>query len=104
MPRIIKSDGSREPFNDEKLQAGLRKSLEKRPVGIELVEAAVNRIKATLRAGGEREITSRIVGEEVMRELRELDEVAFVRFASVYRSFKDLDEFRQEIERLSKSN
>lgn len=104
MPRIIKGDGSREPFNDEKLLAGLQKALEKRPVGIELLEAAVNRIKANLRAGGEREIPSRTVGEEVMRELRELDEVAFVRFASVYRSFKDLDEFRQEIERLSSGN
>lgn len=104
MPRIIKDDGSREPFNDEKLLAGLQKALEKRPVGIELLEAAVNRIKAKLRAGGEREIPSRTVGEEVMRELRELDEVAFVRFASVYRSFKDLDEFRQEIERLSSGN
>lgn len=104
MPRIIKSDGSREPFNDEKLHSGLQKALEKRPVSIESVDAAVNRIKAKLRSGGEREIPSRILGEEVMRELRELDEVAFVRFASVYRSFKDLDEFRQEIERLSKGS
>lgn len=102
MPRIIKSDGSHEPFNDEKLLAGLQKALEKRPVSIESVDAALNRIKAKLRAGGEREIPSRTVGEEVMRELRDLDEVAFVRFASVYRSFRDLDEFRQEIERLSK--
>ena len=101
MPRLIKSDGSREPFNDDKLMAGLQKALEKRPVSIELVEAAIIRIKAKLRAGGEREIPSRTVGEEVMRELRDLDEVAFVRFASVYRSFKDLEEFRQEIERLS---
>ncbi len=104
MPRIIKSDGSREPFNDDKLLAGLQKALEKRPVAIEQLEAAVNRIKARLRAGGEREIASRQVGEAVMQELRELDEVAFVRFASVYRSFRDLDEFRQEIERLSKGN
>ena len=104
MPRIIKSDGSREPFNEEKLRDGLQKALEKRPVGIERVEAAVNRIKAELRAGGEREIPSREVGEAVMKELRDLDEVAFVRFASVYRSFRDLDEFRQEIERLSKSS
>lgn len=104
MPRIIKSDGSHEPFNDEKLLAGLQKALEKRPVSVESVDAALNRIKAKLRAGGEREIPSRMVGEEVMRELRDLDEVAFVRFASVYRSFRDLDEFRQEIERLSKGN
>jgi len=104
MPRIIKTDGSREPFNDDKLLAGLQKALEKRPVGIERVEASVNRIKAKLRAGGEREIASRQVGEAVMQELRELDEVAFVRFASVYRSFRDLEEFRQEIERLSKGD
>ena len=102
MPRIIKQGGIREPFNEDKLLAGLTKALEKRPVGIEKVEEAINRIKTTLRATGEREIPSRDVGEEVMKELRELDEVAFVRFASVYRSFKDLNEFRQEIDRLSK--
>ncbi len=104
MPRIIKSDGSREPFHEEKLRDGLQKALEKRPVSVELVEAAINRIKGELRAGGEREIPSVIVGEAVMKELRELDEVAFVRFASVYRSFKDLEEFRQEIERLSRAS
>jgi len=104
MPRIIKQGGIREPFNEDKLLAGLTKALEKRPVGIEKVEEAINRIKTTLRATGEREIPSRDVGEEVMKELRELDEVAFVRFASVYRSFKDLNEFRQEIDRLSKDS
>ena len=104
MPRIIKQGGIREPFNEDKLLAGLTKALEKRPVGIEKVEEAINRIKTTLRATGEREILSRDVGEEVMKELRELDEVAFVRFASVYRSFKDLNEFRQEIDRLSKDS
>ncbi len=104
MPRIIKQDGIREPFNEEKLQAGLANALEKRPVSIENLEEAINRIKAHLRATGEREIPSRVLGEQVMKELRELDEVAFVRFASVYRSFKDLDEFRQEIDRLSKDN
>ena len=104
MPRIIKQGGIREPFNEDKLLAGLTKALEKRPVGIEKVEEAINRIKTTLRATGEREIPSRHVGEEVMKELRELDEVAFVRFASVYRSFKDLNEFRQEIDRLSKDS
>ena len=104
MPRIIKQGGIREPFNEDKLLAGLTKALEKRPVGIEKVEEAINRIKTTLRATGEREIPSRDVGEEVMKELRELDEVAFVRFASVYRSFKDLNEFRQEIDRLSRDS
>ena len=102
MPRIIKQDGIREPFNEDKLLAGLTKALEKRPVGIEKVEAAIGRIKANLRSTGEREIQSRDVGEQVMKELRDLDEVAFVRFASVYRSFKDLNEFREEIDRLSK--
>ncbi len=104
MPRIIKQNGIREPFNEDKLMAGLTKALEKRPVGIEKVEEAITRIKAHLRGTGEREISSRIVGEQVMKELRELDEVAFVRFASVYRSFKDLNEFRQEIDRLSRDN
>jgi len=104
MPRIIKTDGVREPFNEDKLMAGLHKALEKRPVGIEKVEEAVSRIKAHLRSTGEREIPSRDVGEQVMKELRQLDEVAFVRFASVYRSFKDLNEFRQEIDRLSQDS
>lgn len=101
MPRVIKAGGIREPFNEDKMTAGLMKALEKRPVSIERVEEAVTKIKASLRATGEREIESRTVGELVMSQLRDLDEVAFVRFASVYRSFKDLDEFRQEIDRLS---
>ena len=88
-------------FNEDKLIAGLSKALEKRPVSIEKLEEAVTRIKANLRSTGEREVRSRDVGEEVMKELRNLDEVAFVRFASVYRSFKDLNEFREEIDRLS---
>jgi transcriptional repressor NrdR len=104
MPRIIKTDGIREPFNEDKLMMGLTKALEKRPVSIEKVEEAITRIKASLRSSGEREIQSRAVGERVMIELRDLDEVAFVRFASVYRSFKDLDEFRAEIDRLSEDN
>ena len=104
LPWFINQGVIREPFNEDKLLAGLTKALEKRPVGIEKVEEAINRIKTTLRATGEREIPSRDVGEEVMKELRELDEVAFVRFASVYRSFKDLNEFRQEIDRLSQDS
>ncbi|MBM87995.1 MAG: transcriptional regulator NrdR [Gammaproteobacteria bacterium] len=104
MPRIIKQDGIREPFNEDKLLAGLSKALEKRPVSIEKVEEAVSRIKANLRSTGEREIHSQKVGERVMKELRDLDEVAFVRFASVYRSFKDLNEFREEIDKLSKDS
>ena len=101
MPPIITAGGVGEPFNEDKMTAGLMKALEKRPVSIERVEEAVTKIKASLRATGEREIDSRAVGELVMSQLRDLDEVAFVRFASVYRSFKDLDEFRQEIDRLS---
>jgi len=104
MPRIIKQNGNREPFDEGKLHAGLLKALEKRPVSIEKVDEAINRIKSHLRATGEREVPSRIVGEQVMLELRQLDEVAFVRFASVYRSFKDLNEFRAEIDRLASEN
>ncbi|MGB0664556.1 MAG: transcriptional regulator NrdR [Pontibacterium sp.] len=101
MPRIIKSDGSRQPFDEDKLCAGVHRALEKRPVSVEDFEAAITRIKARLRATGEREVDSRLVGEAVMEELRGLDQVAYVRFASVYRSFQDINEFREEIERLS---
>ena len=103
MPRIIKTDGSREPFNEDKLRSGLHRALEKRPVGMEALEAAISRIKHSLRAIGEREIRSRTLGEMVMDELKALDQVAYVRFASVYRSFQDINEFREEIERLERS-
>ena len=99
MPRVIKSDDTREPFDEDKLRAGLLRALEKRPVGIEQIEGAISHIQHQLRAAGEREITSRMIGERVMTELRELDEVAYVRFASVYRSFQDLSEFRAEQEK-----
>lgn len=101
MPRLIKADGTRQPYDEEKLRAGIQRALEKRPVGVEEIEACISRIKHRLRATGERELPSRSVGEEVMRELRKLDEVAYVRFASVYRSFQDINEFKEEIERLS---
>lgn len=100
MPRVIKQDGTREPFDEDKLRAGLQRALEKRPVGVEAVESAIGQIKHALQATGERELNSRVVGEMVMEQLRQLDQVAYVRFASVYRSFQDVDEFRQEIERL----
>lgn len=100
MPRIIKQNGNREPFDEAKLRAGLQRALEKRPVSVEDIEAAITRIKQSLRATGERELPSRNLGEYVMSELKELDQVAYVRFASVYRSFKDLSEFRSEIDRL----
>jgi transcriptional repressor NrdR len=102
MPRVIKTDGSRQPFDEDKLRAGIQRALEKRPVSIEEIEACITRIKQRLRATGERELPSREVGEAVMAELRKLDEVAYVRFASVYRSFQDIKEFREEIERLSR--
>ena len=101
MPKLIKSNGVREPFNEEKLRAGILRSLEKRPVSDEDFEIMISHIKHALRATGEREIDSRMVGEQVMMKLREVDQVAFVRFASVYRSFQDLDEFRAEIDKLS---
>jgi transcriptional repressor NrdR len=100
MPQVIKSDGRRESFNETKLRAGLSRALEKRPVTAEAVEAAMGRIRHKLIAGGEREVASRRIGEWVMEELRELDPVAYVRFASVYRSFEDVDAFREEVQRL----
>jgi len=100
MPRIVKSDSTREPFDENKLRHGMLKALEKRPVASEAIDAAVVHICHRLRTLGEREVPARLVGEYVMEELRHLDEVAFVRFASVYRSFQDVDAFREEIERL----
>lgn len=102
MPRIIKQDGTREPFNEQKLRSGLLRALEKRPVSTESIEATVSVIKQELQATGEREVKSLYVGEKVMEGLRELDGVAYVRFASVYRSFQDVSEFRQEIDRLER--
>lgn len=100
MPKVIKSDGSRQPFDEEKLRAGLQRALEKRPVSVEAVEAAVNSVKHYLQALGEREVRSLVIGAKVMEELSKLDQVAYVRFASVYRSFQDISEFQREIERL----
>ncbi len=104
MPRVVKHDGTRQPFDEEKLRAGFLKALEKRPVSTEEIEQSINRIKHRLRATGERELKSMAVGEEVMTELRKLDEVAYVRFASVYRSFQDLNEFKEEIDRLARQD
>ena len=101
MPRIVKQDGTREPFNEDKLVAGIHRALEKRPVSIDKVEQSVNQITHKLRTLGEREVKSLVIGEYVMDELRQLDKVAYVRFASVYRDFKDIQEFRAEIDRLS---
>ncbi len=100
MPRVIKQNGSREPFNEEKLRAGFLRALEKRPVSVESIEAEISHIMQNLRATGEREVNSRVLGELVMDSLKSLDKVAYVRFASVYRSFEDIAEFQAAIERL----
>lgn len=100
MPKVVKRDGSREPFDEAKLRQGLRKALEKRPVSDEAIDAAVGRMMDRIRESGEREVKSDQVGEAVMGELRQLDAVAYVRFASVYRDFQDLSEFQSEIRRL----
>jgi transcriptional repressor NrdR len=100
MPRIVKSDNRREPFDESKLRAGMLSALSKRPVAAEEVERAIERITHRLQTTGEREVDSRYVGDLVMDELRTLDEVAFVRFASIYRSFQDVTEFQDEISRL----
>ena len=102
MPRIVKRDGRREPFDDEKLRRGMLHALEKRPVETELVEAALDKIKSRLLASGERELPAKQVGAWVMEELHKLDHVAYIRFASVYLSFEDVNAFRETIERLEK--
>jgi transcriptional repressor NrdR len=96
-PLVVKKDGRREAFDREKLVHGLKKACEKRPVSVEQVEAMVIEIERSLQESGEREIPSTRIGEEVMKRLPKLDEVAYVRFASVYRSFKDIAEFMDEL-------
>lgn len=100
LPRIVKRDGRRDIFNENKLRSGMLRALEKRPVSLENVETAIHRILQRARTFGEREIASSQLGEWVMEELQKLDPVAYVRFASVYRSFQDISEFREEIRRL----
>ena len=100
MPHVVKRDGRREPFDELKLRAGVTRALEKRPVRSEDVEESLTRIIHRLQTVGEREVTGRLVGDLVMEELHGLDEVAYVRFASVYRSFQDITEFQDEIQRL----
>ena len=103
MPRIIKTTGSREPFNEDKLRSGMLRALERRPVGIDLIENSLHQIKAKLRATGERELESQFVGNLVMEELKQLDKVAYIRFASVYRAFEDIEEFGKEIAKLGRN-
>ncbi|HGT5183261.1 transcriptional regulator NrdR [Escherichia coli] len=100
MPRVVKSNDLREPFNEEKLRSGMLRALEKRPVSSDDVEMAINHIKSQLRATGEREVPSKMIGNLVMEQLKKLDKVAYIRFASVYRSFEDIKEFGEEIARL----
>ena len=100
LPWVVKQDGSRVHFDGRKLRAGMDRALEKRAVSADKVDAAINHITRKLMAGGEREINSLAIGELVMEELKQLDQVAYVRFASVYRKFEDVNAFREEIERL----
>ncbi|MDF5341520.1 transcriptional regulator NrdR, partial [Vibrio parahaemolyticus] len=100
MPKVIKSNGNREPFDEDKMVGGIQRALEKRPVSADSIELAISMIKSQLRATGEREVPSEMIGNLVMDQLKELDKVAYIRFASVYRSFEDIREFGEEIARL----
>jgi transcriptional repressor NrdR len=102
LPRLIKSDDSRQNFDEQKLRLGFTKALEKCPVSSEQIEGSLQRIKRRLRSIGEREVSTKLLGQWVMEELKLLDDVAFVRFASVYRRFQDVNAFREEIDRLEK--
>lgn len=100
LPRVIKRDGNRERFDEDKIRRGLIKALEKRPVKTEAIDQIVNIISKQLTADGAREVPAALIGELLMDSLRQLDQVAYVRFASVYRSFQDVNAFREEIEKL----
>ncbi len=102
LPRVVKQDGRRVPFSEDKLRGSILRALEKRSVSIDQVEGTVGRIQRQLIASGEREVRSREIGERVMDALRDIDQVAYVRFASVYRSFEDVADFRDEVERLER--
>ncbi len=104
LPMVVKTDGRREAFNEDKLQRGLTRALSKRPVATEQVDAALRQIQRRLRERGEREVPARLIGELVMEALRGLDPVAYVRFASVYRRFEDVDAFSAEIARLKEGS
>ncbi len=100
MPKVVKSNGNREPFDEDKMVGGIQRALEKRPVSADAIELAISMIKSQLRATGEREVPSKMIGNLVMDQLKELDKVAYIRFASVYRSFEDIREFGEEIAKL----
>src|SRR5271168_2279635 len=99
-PMVVKKDGRREPFDRAKIIAGLKRACEKRPVSMETIEQIANSIESTMAEQGDREVASNAIGAAVMNELHKIDQVAYVRFASVYRSFKDIDEFMHELEDL----
>jgi len=103
LPRVVKSDGNREKFDEQKIRKGLIKALEKRPVASEAIDSVVSQITKRLMTEGVREIPSHLLGEWVMEALQELDQVAYVRFASVYRSFQDVNAFQEEIDKLVKA-
>jgi transcriptional repressor NrdR len=100
LPLVIKKDGRREPFDRGKILTGLQKACEKRPISVTILEKLIERIEQRLQESGEREVLSREIGEQIMLELQNLDEIAYVRFASVYRSFKDVNEFMSEVKEL----
>ena len=101
LPVVVKKDGAREPFDREKVLGGVRLACNKRPIAIERIERFIDDLERQLIEGEAKEVESREIGERVMKLLRELDEVAYVRFASVYRSFRDIDEFRSELDRMA---
>jgi len=103
LPQVVKKDGRREIFDRQKVLVGLRKACEKRNVAQERLEAVVDRIERELIESGDKEVGAQLVGEKVMRELRSVDEIAYVRFASVYRSFRDIDEFRAELDNVARA-
>lgn len=102
MPLVVKKDGRRESYDRVKIVNGLKRACEKRPVSINTIETIADRIERTLQERGDKEIQSSVIGEAAMRELHDIDQVAYVRFASVYRSFKDINEFMVELEELLK--
>lgn len=102
LPMVVKKDGRREPFDRTKIHSGLKKACEKRPISVATIEAVTDRIEKRIQEMGETEIPSRAVGEEIMKELHNLDQVAYVRFASVYREFKDIDQFMDELKALAR--
>lgn len=104
MPKVMKRDGCRDPFNEDKLRAGMQRALEKRPISAEQFEASISALIKKLRATGEREVSSQLLGQWVMESLQALDSVAYVRFASVYWDFKDVDAFRELVDQLNQSH